>query len=90
MLEMLRRLVLTAVRQLVDHLVTSYNVTDEDEEKVRVKMGRGVVRGDWGGGGRSDAGNAAATRADGRATTCGQLLVLNNVTDEDAAKVNLR
>ncbi|KAK3092231.1 hypothetical protein FSP39_000084 [Pinctada imbricata] len=33
MLEMLRRLVLTAVRHLADHLVTSYNVTDEDEEK---------------------------------------------------------
>lgn len=33
-LEMLRRLVLTAVRQLLDHLVTSYNITDEDEEKV--------------------------------------------------------
>lgn len=33
-LEMLRRLVLTAVRQLLDHLVASYNVTDEDEERV--------------------------------------------------------
>ncbi|OWF46435.1 Dynein heavy chain 6, axonemal [Mizuhopecten yessoensis] len=33
MLEMLRRLVVTAVRHLVDHLVSSYNVTDEDEEK---------------------------------------------------------
>ncbi|XP_069117336.1 dynein axonemal heavy chain 6-like isoform X3 [Argopecten irradians] len=32
-LEMLRRLVVTAVRHLVDHLVSSYNVTDEDEEK---------------------------------------------------------
>eukprot|EP00105_Crassostrea_gigas_P038198 XP_019922346.1 PREDICTED: dynein heavy chain 6, axonemal [Crassostrea gigas] len=32
-LEMLRRLVLTAVRQLLDHLVASYNVTDEDEER---------------------------------------------------------
>ena len=50
-------------------------------------MGRGVGRGR---GGLSDAGSAEATRADGGATICRQLLVLNNVTDEDAAKVNLR
>ena len=33
-LEMLRRLVITATRHLLDHLVASYNVTEEEEEKV--------------------------------------------------------
>lgn len=33
-LEMLRRLVVTATRHLLEHLVASYNVTEEEEEKV--------------------------------------------------------
>lgn len=33
-LEMLRRLVVTAMRLLLEHLSSSYYVTDEDEEKV--------------------------------------------------------
>lgn len=32
-LEMLRRLVVTAVRQLLDHIIQSYNISDDDEEK---------------------------------------------------------
>lgn len=34
-LEMLRRLVITATRHLLEHLVASYNVTEEEEEKVK-------------------------------------------------------
>ena len=33
-LEMLRRLVVTATRHLLEHLVSAYNVTEEEEEKV--------------------------------------------------------
>ena len=31
---MLRRLVVTATRHLLEHLVSAYNVTEEEEEKV--------------------------------------------------------
>ena len=37
-LEMLRRLVITATRHLLEHLVASYNVTEEEEEKVGVSV----------------------------------------------------
>ncbi|XP_052105827.1 dynein axonemal heavy chain 6-like isoform X2 [Mytilus californianus] len=39
-LEMLRRLVVTAMRLLLEHLSTSYYVTDEDEEKYRKSVKR--------------------------------------------------
>ncbi|KAJ8308269.1 hypothetical protein KUTeg_013143 [Tegillarca granosa] len=35
LLEMLRRLVVTAVRHMLDHIISSYSVTEEDEEKVK-------------------------------------------------------
>ena len=35
-LEMLRRLVVTATKHLLDHLVSAYNVTEEEEMKVQL------------------------------------------------------
>ncbi|WAR20146.1 DYH6-like protein, partial [Mya arenaria] len=46
-LEMLRRLVITATRQLLEHLVASYNVTEEEEEKAVTASGYVIPKFDF-------------------------------------------